>query len=197
VSRSEDQGNTYRPVTLVQPKLRSQCTRTALNPMCDTCINSHLVCEFDLICMRCKARRIKVSPHKPVAIAPTQLMPQCTRTIPNLMCASCDHLGLECDFGPPAPAKRRKKKTQLPSLAETLARIPSIPVPTGSIGELRADPQPIAAPSSGGLFSYEEHVRDQLLIRTLQAKDDYRWPRNSVRLTRRPGRDVGQAGEPF
>jgi hypothetical protein len=123
-------------------------------------------------------------------------MPQCTRTIPNLMCAPCDHLGVECDFGP-APNRRWAKKKLLPSLAATLARIPSIPIPAGSLGEIRADPQPIAAPSSGGLFSYEEHVRDRLLIRTLQAKDDYRWPRNSVRQTRQPDRDVSQASEPF
>jgi hypothetical protein len=122
-------------------------------------------------------------------------MPQCTRTIPNLMCAPCDHLGVECDFGPTAPNKRWAKKKLLPSLADTLARIPSIPIPAGSMGEIRADPQPIAAPSSGGLCSYEEHVRDRLLIRTLRAKDDPRWTRNSDRQISRPSSDVCQASD--
>jgi hypothetical protein len=152
----------------------------------------------DESCRRCNVRKIKVSPHRLVTLVQPKLIPQCTRTIPYLMCATCIDLNLECEIGSIGHTESCNKKAVPPPVADTLARTPSIDIPTGSLVDTGPDTQAIAGPSLEGLLSHEEHGHDRRLDQALEVEDDVKpWIREEVPRTKRPWGDVGQGGDQF
>ena len=152
----------------------------------------------DESCKRCNVRKIKVSPYRLVTLVQTKLIPQCTRTIPYLMCATCIDHDLDCEIGSIGHTKCCSEKAVPPPVADTVARTPSIDIPTGSLVDSGPGTQAIAGPSSESLLPHEEHGHDRRLIQALQVEDDVKpCLREDVPRTKRPWGDVGQGGDQF
>jgi hypothetical protein len=149
----------------------------------------------DESCKRCNVRKIKVSPDRLVSFVQLKLIPQYILTIPYLMCATCIDLNLECEIGSIGHTESCNEKAVLPPLADTLARSPSIDIPTGSLVDSGPGTQAIARPSSESLLSHEQHGRR--LFQELKVEDDVKpFLRDDVPRTKRPWGDVGQGGDP-
>jgi hypothetical protein len=152
----------------------------------------------DESCKRCNVRKIKVSHHRIVTLVQTKLIPQCTRTIPYLMCATCIDLGLECEINSIGHTESCNKEAVPPPVADTLAHTPSIDIPRGSLVDSGPDTQAIAGPSSESLLSLEQYGHNRLLIQALEVEDDVKpWTREDVPRTKRPWGDVEQGSNQF
>jgi hypothetical protein len=152
----------------------------------------------DESCKRCNVRKIKVSPRRLVTLVQPKLIPQCTRTIPYLVCATCIDLNLECEIGSIGRTESCNEKAGLPLLADMGARTPSIDIPTGSLVDTGPDTQAIAGPSSESLLSHEQYGHDRRLDQALEVENDVKpWIREEVPRTKRPWGDVAQGGDQF
>jgi ssDNA-binding Zn-finger/Zn-ribbon topoisomerase 1 len=152
----------------------------------------------DESCKRCNVRKIKVSSYRLVTFVQPKLIPQCTRTIPYLMCATCIDHDLECETGSIGHTESYDEKAVLPTLADTLAHTPSTDIPTGSLVDTGPDTQAIAAPSSESQVSHEQYGHNRRLEQALEVKDEMKpWIREEVPRTKRPWGDVGQGGDQF
>jgi len=110
------------------------------------------------------------------------------------MCATCIDLGLECEIGSIGHRESCSEKAVLPSLADTLARVPSIDIPTD--GLVDTDTKAISGPSSGGLLSHEQYGHDRGLDQALEVKDEIKpCTREDFPRTKGPWGDVGQGGQ--
>jgi hypothetical protein len=114
------------------------------------------------------------------------------------MCATCIDHALECEIGSIGHAESCDEKAVPPPLADTLARSPSIDIPTGSLVGSGPDSRAIPAPSSGSLLSQEQHGHDRRLDQALEVENDVKpWIREGVPRTKRPWGDVGQGDDQF
>lgn len=112
------------------------------------------------------------------------------------MCATCIDLDLECEIGSIGHRESCNEKAVLPSLADTLARVPSIDIPTGSLVDTGPATQAIAGPSSERPLSLEQYGHDRRLDQALEVKDEMKpCTRDDFFRTKRPLGDDGQGGD--